>query len=188
MSKKTARSVKKNVSFCFLPTCNTINIFHMQPSDMKFLVEQIWHGQSALSGIDDRYLLSLCRWRKNEPWSPWNCVLLTEEESTAHMQLTEFEEVKYSFLEMPETFPHLVRFSSYVLYFYYLQAYQTTFVHKIEVKHTRAKMCFKRLIQFSLKLDPRISDKCKKPKGSQQPATKALNRTQGKRKSQPSAV
>lgn len=54
---------------------------------MKLIIEQIWHSQSALSGNDNRYMLRLCRWRKKEPWSPWNTVLLTEEEATAHTEL-----------------------------------------------------------------------------------------------------
>jgi hypothetical protein len=59
----------------------------MQAYDLQFLIEQLWHGQSALSGINDRYLLRICRWKKNEPWTPWNCVLLTEEEAVAHLHL-----------------------------------------------------------------------------------------------------
>lgn len=43
--------------------------FLMDAFDLKFLVDEIWHGQSALSGIDNRYLLRLCRWVKDKPWA-----------------------------------------------------------------------------------------------------------------------
>lgn len=65
--------------------------------DLQFLVEQIWHGQSALSGIDNRYLLRLCRWVRGQPWTPWNCVLLTEEEAVSHLQLDNMKDVSLYF-------------------------------------------------------------------------------------------
>jgi hypothetical protein len=61
---------------------------------MRVIIEQIWHSQSALSGIDDRYMLRLCRWNKDAPWSPWNTVLLTEEEAMAHVQLEDMSSVR----------------------------------------------------------------------------------------------
>jgi hypothetical protein len=61
---------------------------------MKVIIEQIWHSQSALSGIDNRYMLRICRWNKHEPWSPWNTVLLTEEEASAHNELEDMESVR----------------------------------------------------------------------------------------------
>lgn len=67
--------------------------FLLDAFDLQFLVEQIWHGQSALSGIDNRYLLRLCRWTREQPWTPWNCVLLTEEEAVSHLQLDNMKDV-----------------------------------------------------------------------------------------------
>jgi hypothetical protein len=69
------------------------HFFKIQAYDLQFLIEQLWHGQSALSGIDDRYLLRLCRWKQALPWTPWNCVLLTEEESVAHLHLEDMKSV-----------------------------------------------------------------------------------------------
>ena len=33
------------------------------------------------------------RWNRNEEWSPWNCVLLTKDEASAHEKLVNLEEV-----------------------------------------------------------------------------------------------
>ncbi len=52
---------------------------------MRVLIEEIWHSQSVLSGNVNRYMLRFCRWIRKEPWSPWNSVLLTEEEAIAHL-------------------------------------------------------------------------------------------------------
>ena len=82
------RSGYRNV-FC-------ISDFVLQAYDLQFLIEQLWHGQSALSGIDDRYLLRICRWKHHLPWTPWNCVLLTEEESVAHLHLENMNSVSLS--------------------------------------------------------------------------------------------
>lgn len=71
--------------------------FLIDAFDLQFLVEQIWHGQSALSGIDNRYLLRLCRWVRGQPWTPWNCVLLTEEEAVSHLQLDNMKDVSLHF-------------------------------------------------------------------------------------------
>lgn len=61
--------------------------FVIQDADLRYLIENIWNSQSALSGINDLYELVLIRWNKHEQWSPWNCVLLTKEEASAHMKL-----------------------------------------------------------------------------------------------------
>ena len=65
-----------------------------QEPDLRYLVENIWNSQSALSAHDDLFDLVLSRWNKHEEWSPWNCVLLTKEEANAHAKLENVNEVK----------------------------------------------------------------------------------------------
>ena len=62
---------------------------------MRYLVESIWNTQSALSAQNDLYDLVFIRWNKHEEWSPWNCILLTKEEASAHERLENVTEVGY---------------------------------------------------------------------------------------------
>jgi len=62
---------------------------------LQFLVENIWLGQSILSGSDDLFDLELVRWDKYEEWSPWNCVLLNHDEAQMHLNLDYVDEVNY---------------------------------------------------------------------------------------------
>lgn len=64
-----------------------------QEADLRYLVENIWNGQSALSALEDLHELVLVRWNKYEHWSPWNCVLLSKEEAAAHSKLENVNEV-----------------------------------------------------------------------------------------------
>jgi hypothetical protein len=61
--------------------------FALTPSDVQTLVEQIWGGRSMLSQHAEIHHLTLARWQRDEPWAPWNVVLLTEEEAGAHARL-----------------------------------------------------------------------------------------------------
>ena len=65
----------------------------LQETDLRHLVENVWNSQSALSAWDDLYDLVLVRWDAHDEWSPWNCVLLTKEEASAHEKLENLEEV-----------------------------------------------------------------------------------------------
>ena len=67
-------------------------IFKQEP-DLRYLVENVWNSQSVLSAWDDLYDLVLVRWDRLSEWSPWNCVLLTKEEATAHDKLEDVDEV-----------------------------------------------------------------------------------------------
>lgn len=67
--------------------------FILQDKDIHHIVINIWHGHSAISENNDVYNLRLCRWFRNLPWAPWNCVLLTLEESLAHSKIDKLEEV-----------------------------------------------------------------------------------------------
>ncbi|XP_037070820.1 IQ and ubiquitin-like domain-containing protein [Pollicipes pollicipes] len=59
----------------------------IQDSDFRHLVLSLWGGQSCLSADPDLYELVLCRWDVAQPWTPWNCVLLTRDEAEAHYKL-----------------------------------------------------------------------------------------------------
>ena len=65
----------------------------VQEPDLRYLVENIWASQSALSACSDLEELVLVRWDTHKPWSPWNCVLLTKDEGQAHSKLENALEV-----------------------------------------------------------------------------------------------
>jgi len=67
-------------------------IFLLTEADLRYLAENIWGAQSVLSQWEDTYDLTLVRWNRRQEWSPWNCVLLTNEEARAHSKLTKPEE------------------------------------------------------------------------------------------------
>lgn len=67
--------------------------FILQDRDIFYLVNNIWHGTSAVSENHNVYQLHLCRWLRFEDWSPWNCILLTRDEAKSHLQVRELETV-----------------------------------------------------------------------------------------------
>ncbi|KAL8612502.1 hypothetical protein ACOMHN_053756 [Nucella lapillus] len=95
--------------------------FLMQESDLRYLVENIWSGQSVLSAWEDLYDLVLVRWDRHAQWSPWNCVLLTNDEAKAHNRLVSLDEPSKS------------------------GGYGDVFIQKIKQKHTLARNYFSRL-------------------------------------------
>ena len=86
--------------------------FLMQESDLRYLVENVWSSQSALSAWEDLYDLVLVRWERHSEWSPWNCCLLTKEEASAHEKLVDLTEVR---VHLPFENDNLAIFSSVVL-------------------------------------------------------------------------
>lgn len=68
-------------------------IFLMQEADLRYLVENIWGGQSALSACKDVYELRMVRWNPKQPWSPWNCLLATRDEASSHTKLEDISAV-----------------------------------------------------------------------------------------------
>ncbi|KAA3680650.1 uncharacterized protein DEA37_0003245 [Paragonimus westermani] len=64
--------------------------FLVNKEDIRFLVDDIWERRSILSGWLDINDLVLARWRLNEPWSPWNTIVVTREEAEAHEKLRKF--------------------------------------------------------------------------------------------------
>jgi len=71
---------------------NSRIIFLLTEADLRYLAENIWGAQSVLSQWEDTYDLTLVRWNRRAEWSPWNCVLLTNEEARAHSKLIKPEE------------------------------------------------------------------------------------------------
>lgn len=89
----------------------------LQDKDIHHLVKQIWHSHSAVSECKDIYNLRMVRWKRDEDWSPWNCILLTLEEGKAHVKIDKLEEV-----------------------------YEEEFINHIFNKHALAKKHFKDLV------------------------------------------
>ena len=54
---------------------------------MLYLIKNIWHNKSIISEINDPYKLVMPRFNYSEPWSPWNCILLTQDKADLHQQL-----------------------------------------------------------------------------------------------------
>jgi len=106
--------------------------FLLQESDLRYLVENIWNGQSALSAHDDLFDLVLTRWNKHEEWSPWNCVLVTKDEAAAHQKLENMNE-----------------------------AYGRMFIGKILHKHVLARNYFSRLPGMAEHMSDNLSGKLK---------------------------
>jgi RNase P subunit RPR2 len=65
--------------------CYKSMAFVLEVHDVKYLVDQIWHGQSAVSQSLDLTELRLGRWDCAKEWSPWNTVLLTKKELQQHL-------------------------------------------------------------------------------------------------------
>lgn len=59
--------------------------------DIYYLVDAIWKSRSVVSENNDLHLLRLVRFRANEPWAPWNCVLLTQTEADLHSASKNYE-------------------------------------------------------------------------------------------------
>ncbi|XP_067906999.1 IQ motif and ubiquitin-like domain-containing protein isoform X2 [Heterodontus francisci] len=90
--------------------------FLLQEKDLKHLVDSIWGTQSALSASKNMKDLTMIRWDKRFEWSPWNCILLTEEEAVAHFKVSNIE-----------------------------KDYEATFIRKIKHRHTLGKTYFSRI-------------------------------------------
>ncbi|XP_055974469.1 IQ and ubiquitin-like domain-containing protein [Sorex fumeus] len=116
--------------------------FLMELQDIQYLIENIWSSQSILSSCTDLNKLVMVRWDKSVEWSPWNCILLTKDESIAHLKLKSIEE-----------------------------GYKPLFIHKIKHKHILAINYFSQvpaLASFILK-DEEVKDIRKKYKNDSKP-------------------
>lgn len=65
--------------------------FIIQETDIKYIIENIWHGISILSQCSTD--LRLPRWNINEEWSPWNCICLTDTESRIHIICNDLSQI-----------------------------------------------------------------------------------------------
>ncbi|KAI4488349.1 hypothetical protein M0804_005197 [Polistes exclamans] len=102
--------------------CFSALAFMMQPRDVYHLINNIWHGHSVISKQEDIHLLRLARYNNHIEWSPWNCILLTEEEVEIHYRINDLTKV-----------------------------YSKALLHQILLKHLTAKNYFKRLSYFDRK-------------------------------------
>ncbi|KAF3855298.1 hypothetical protein F7725_023353 [Dissostichus mawsoni] len=87
--------------------------FLLQVEDVRYLVEVLWASRSALHGSSDLYSLVFVRWEKRRVWSPWNCILLSKEETSAHLEVDDVH-----------------------------KAYEVTFLRRIDHKHMLARRHF----------------------------------------------
>uniref|UniRef100_A0A1A8EIF2 IQ motif and ubiquitin domain containing n=1 Tax=Nothobranchius korthausae TaxID=1143690 RepID=A0A1A8EIF2_9TELE len=88
----------------------------LQVEDIRYLVEKVWESCSALSGCKDLYKLVFVRWEHQEDWSPWNCILLSNEETSTHLKVKDVN-----------------------------KAYSTTFTCWVGKKHTTAREYFSQI-------------------------------------------
>lgn len=94
--------------------CFSTLLYVIHEPEIYHLVKNIWRGKSIVSEIDDIFRLRLVRFNANVEWAPWNCILLTEEESETHF-----------FIENLTT------------------VYSKTLIHKIYLFHEIAKIHFR---------------------------------------------
>ncbi|KAM4734897.1 IQ motif and ubiquitin-like domain-containing protein isoform 2-T2 [Anableps anableps] len=87
----------------------------LQVEDIRYLTEKVWASCSALNGSRDLYNLVFARWDHQKDWSPWNCILLSKEETSAHIQVEDIH-----------------------------KAYETTFIHWVEQRHSMARQHFRK--------------------------------------------
>lgn len=90
--------------------------FIVQEEDIREIIETIWHGHSILSQYNIRtdlkyfnyiffnifflkcIVIRLPRWKKDIDWSPWNCVCLTDQETRAHLNLKNLNDLYDEFI------------------------------------------------------------------------------------------
>ena len=83
---------------CYRPAEGSLHILtptcvSSQVEDVQYLLEVIWASRSVLNGSSDLYNLVFVRWDRRRDWSPWNCLLLSNEETSAHMELEDISKV-----------------------------------------------------------------------------------------------
>lgn len=69
---------------------------HTQEKDVRYLVDVVWGAQSALGACRDLHDLVMVRWDRLLEWSPWNCILLTKDEASAHLRVNDVHEVCFA--------------------------------------------------------------------------------------------
>ncbi|XP_010779068.1 IQ and ubiquitin-like domain-containing protein [Notothenia coriiceps] len=99
--------------------------FLLQVEDVRYLVEVLWASRSALHGSSDLYSLVFVRWEKRRVWSPWNCILLSKEETSAHLEVDDVH-----------------------------KAYEVTFLRRVDHKHMLARRHFSSVPVMAEHLEP----------------------------------
>lgn len=84
--KLIRRDERRKSSHCSIAYILTDN-------DIYHIITQIWQSHSVISEVNDIYKLRLCRFFKDLPWAPWNCILLTAEEARAHLSIKDLKTV-----------------------------------------------------------------------------------------------
>ncbi|OBZ91476.1 tRNA threonylcarbamoyladenosine dehydratase [Choanephora cucurbitarum] len=77
----------------------------LDPKDVAYLFEEMWHGKSVVSGPSDK--LALTRWDKTKPIGYFNAVCMTRQEANAHDQLPEGTDLKQHYGQ--EVYDHVTR-------------------------------------------------------------------------------
>ncbi|XP_078048820.1 IQ motif and ubiquitin-like domain-containing protein [Augochlora pura] len=67
--------------------CYSSLAFVVDAKIVYHLVNDIWHGRSAISENDRLSELRLVRFHRDLDWSPWNCLLLSSREAAVHRRL-----------------------------------------------------------------------------------------------------
>ncbi|KAI4798745.1 hypothetical protein KUCAC02_020522 [Chaenocephalus aceratus] len=93
--------------------------------DVRYLVEVLWASRSALHSSSDLYSLVFVRWEKRRVWSPWNCILLSKEETSAHLEVDDVH-----------------------------KAYEVTFLRRVDHKHMLARRHFSSIPVMAEHLEP----------------------------------
>uniref|UniRef100_A0A3B4XZN0 IQ motif and ubiquitin domain containing n=1 Tax=Seriola lalandi dorsalis TaxID=1841481 RepID=A0A3B4XZN0_SERLL len=99
--------------------------FLLQAEDVRYLVEVVWASRSAFHASSDLYNLVFVRWEHRRDWSPWNCILLSKEEMSAHLEVQD--------------------------------AYEATFICRIEHKHMLARRHFSQIPVMAEYLDSQLT-------------------------------
>ncbi|KAK5901644.1 hypothetical protein CesoFtcFv8_006988 [Champsocephalus esox] len=99
--------------------------FLLQVEDVRYLVEVLWASRSALHSSSDLYSLVFVRWEKRRVWSPWNCILLSKEETSAHLEVDDVH-----------------------------KAYEVTFLRRVDHKHMLARRHFSSIPVMAEHLEP----------------------------------
>ncbi|XP_034084816.1 LOW QUALITY PROTEIN: IQ and ubiquitin-like domain-containing protein [Gymnodraco acuticeps] len=99
--------------------------FLLQVEDVRYLVEVLWASRSALHSSSDLYSLVFVRWEKRRVWSPWNCILLSKEETSAHLEVDDVH-----------------------------KAYEVTFLRRVDHKHMLARRHFTSVPVMAEHLEP----------------------------------
>ncbi|XP_059190427.1 IQ and ubiquitin-like domain-containing protein [Centropristis striata] len=102
--------------------------FLLQVEDVRYLVEVVWASRSALRASSDLYNLVFVRWERQWDWSPWNCILLSKEETSAHLEVEDVHKL-----------------------------YEATFIRRIQHKHTLARRYFSQIPVMAEYLDSQPS-------------------------------